>query len=243
MQKRSDIILKKHILLKMKSLYESILSSTNSGVYSIVNSWCNKSIHGPLVDSIFTVDGKNILLNPDNKYTFQVKIIPNEKLPAGFSIKGNDNCVLGVSDFDGKMSMKQLPDEIGSLTLADGKLTTLDDYTVKVNSLLALNMYNLNDIKNLNVEFNNTRINQLIIRPANFDYNMFKNIKSDTLLKLDISDTRTGEDIIEACKKSKNKVVTDVVSDLFVNMPKLNTVQLKNRTMLSKNNKNEWIFI
>lgn len=128
----------------MKSLLESILGSTNTGLKSQIDKWCKENIGGS-----YDFDDKGRVINKNGR------VIEVYNVPPKFIKFGKINGQMTISmDVLSKMEQDQYPEEVKYIHIKMDNTPLLKDKTLNINRELSLFYYSNANTKFENVNFN-----------------------------------------------------------------------------------------
>ena len=226
----------------MKTLKESILSSTKTGKENIkekVKEWAQKNLRGNFVCDlkISSVRDGYIAVN---ELTKEIPDYINFDYVYEFIINNHINDI----------TEKQFPNTISRL-LFWGDCTEIDcPFTLKVDKRITCGGYQhlLTKIKHFDIEFkksNDKNDGVLDLDYTGLKLEEIQKITAKNINILKIKDTPAGKTLIRNCKKfpKVDKAgLTKYLDDIFKNFEGLNIVDLNSRTMLRKAG-NSWYII
>ena len=232
----------------MKTLYESILSSTKSGVKSLIKEWCDENI-GVAYPYIINDEGKIIPGypgNPINLKAWNGKPIPNCVKFGDFG-KGNffsDTALIELKN-------EQLPENC-SVFYISGKIGTIPSRRIKAQFGIYINEYpqKLTNIEKLEIECSSKNNRKPIIDIS------LSNVKLDDVLNitvigdiynLKIIKTPAAKELLKIFKKLESKSEPDLnrgfisneLNKMFKNFPELRYIEVGERTRLEHNPKTD----
>ena len=238
----------------MISLFESILSSTKSGAYSIIKKWCQENLrsmkngedeHGWMIDGDMKItnwtNGKSTnALNVENSKTGPVP----SYIKFAEELKGS----FFVGQLLNWLKPEQLPKHVGLLYISGltGKIPTFSmeckhgiyviDKTEKLKHIDPIYIQSSTDGGQKPIyDFNDTQI----------DFESIQNIHVEgDIYKLGIKNTPAAEEIkkqIKKCKKADEKYGTNTLEEylesVFGHLPGLRFIELSARTSIEHNPK------
>lgn len=232
----------------MKSIKESILSSTKTGKDLLIKQWCEKYLQywcpldGDTTKYLITKDGK--ITTPPDSSNLTVSNTLKEKAPSYIKfdeIKGNFYIATEISFF----KQEQLPPYMRKLFISNCKtipsLKLKIDTHLSVNDSLNIKNYNkLETIEPIEIEFNkNSRFEKPNINLNNtkVDLKSVLNIKTNYLYSLDILRTPAADEILKNVKKLKGdeKALQRYLGDICRNFPGLRRLYLSPRKSIYYN--------
>lgn len=225
----------------MKTIKESILSSTKSGKDLIIKQWCDEYIDPR------HFSGEPYIITPDGKITESYK---GNGIALYKDIKEVPSCIKFGSMFGSfhiknnidKFTSEQLPDETDNI-FVDGD-AIIKDMTLKSNKglyFVSLHKGKI-EIKNVKCNFSGDRKNKLI-KPSICcenstvslnDLMEFSFEEGSTIYRLNIIKTPAAEEIKKEIKKLKKKdnQIDDYLNNLFGSWPGIRFVELSVRQKL-----------
>lgn len=229
----------------MKTLYESILSSTNTGKTAInkekIEKWIDANI--PYLNSEYEI---NKDLQICSKYSIR---IPEGLTEIPKYIKFGDvneialNCDINI------LTKEQFPTNMNHFFISGRANNIIDiNFPLKINNRFSFSAFPhlVKEIKNLEVEFPDTTSKHFKIidlDTTNIEIKDIKNINAKNITHLYIKDTPAAKKIMRNINKFiKDKdtdKMNDYLNDIFSHMPNIEIVVTLQRTML-RNIKNTW---
>lgn len=241
----------------MKSLYESILSSTKAGKIQVIKDWCDENLtflSFPGDDSKpYEIDNNGKIIpsypgNPINLKYWNGKSIPS-CVKFGDLGKGNFFSDTALTE----LKNEQLPENC-SVFYISGKIGKIPSRKIKAQFGLSLNEYpqKLTNIEKLEIECStkNNRKPVIDISHSNIKLKDILNISViGDIYSLNIKKTPASEEIRKELKKLDKKglktgecLYPDYLDDLFKNFPELRYIEIGERTRLEHNPKTgKWI--
>ena len=226
----------------MKTLKESILSSTKTGKENIIErikEWVNKNLRGSFVCDLkisSTIDGYIHV----NELVREIPDYINFDYVYEFNINHHINDI----------TEKQFPNDISTLFFW-GDCTEINcPFTLKVDKKISCCGYQhlLKKIKHFDIEFkkSNDRNNCVLdLDDTSLNLEELQKITAKNINILKIKDTPGARTLLRNCKKfpKVDKAgLTKYLDDLFKNFEGLDIVELNSRTMLRKAG-NSWYII
>jgi hypothetical protein len=232
----------------MRTLKESILSSTKTGKDLLIKQWCDKYLQywspldGDTAKYLITKDGK--ITVPPNSHDITISSELKEKAPSYIKfdeIKGNFYISTELSFF----KQEQLPPCMERLFITNCK--TIPSLKLKINTYLVADYTNkksgyntLETIEPIEIEFNkNSRFEKPNINLNNtkVDLKSVLNIKTNYLYSLDILRTPAADEILKNVKKLKGdeKALQKYLGDICRNFPGLRRLYLSPRKSIYYN--------
>lgn len=241
----------------MKSLYESILGSTKSGAYSLIQKWCDEHLSRKSWDERETgymitpdmrisnwTNGKSVnQLHVDSSYDERVPdyIKFSKELPGAFF----------VGQMLNNMKEDQLPKKTTQLYIS-GKTKNIPSFKMECTHGFSVNDYaqELEHINPIELEMHTVGHHKPIIGLDNTKIEMtdLKNIKViGDVDRLKIQNTPAANEIIKEIKKLEKKhgkvdkhsgeqpPYAEYLDQIFDNFPSLRYVELAGRTSLEHN--------
>jgi hypothetical protein len=227
----------------MKTLYESILSSTKTGKSAItkekIEKWMDANI--PYLKNAYEI-------NNDLQICSKKSII---KIPEGITeipkyIKFGDVDELALNCDVNILTKEQFPTSMNTFLISGRANNVIDiKFPLKINNRFSFSAFPhlVKEIKNLEVEFPELSSNIIDLSTTNIDIKDINNINSKNLMQLYITDTPAAKKIIgkvnKFIKDKDNDKMNDYLNDIFSHMPKIQIVYISHRTLL-RNVKNVW---
>ena len=244
----------------MKTLKESILSSTNTGKLGTVKNWCDKYIG----EGRYTLTTDNKVGSEKNYGGLHIfpERIGNELIPEYIKFAEDISYLSMPSHAFNNLKKDQLPKEVGTLSI---KMTDTHLKTFKINVKTAFRVqpHNNTQLKSFDDIYINFLPEKNYIETAVFLTN--SNLKSDNLKKLhvtvedgnpknlNIQDSKAAKEInkeyLKICRETKNdlghlnrnKRFSDYVNNLLSNAKDIKTIYIKDNVFFYKDFSNEWI--
>jgi hypothetical protein len=227
----------------MKTLYESILSSTKTGKTAItkekIEKWMDANI--PYLKNAYEI-------NNDLQICSKKSII---KIPEGITeipkyIKFGDVDELALNCDVNILTKEQFPTSMNTFLISGRANNVIDiKFPLKINNRFSFSAFPhlVKEIKNLEVEFPELSSNIIDLSTTNIDIKDINNINSKNLMQLYITDTPAAKKIIGKVNKfirdKDNDKMNAYLNDIFGHMPKIQIVYISHRTLL-RNVKNVW---
>ena len=244
----------------MKTLYESILSSTKSGAYSTIKKWCEDHLlsmknpiglvsdneeHGWMIDKDMCVtnwtNGKSI-------NTIQIPSSFALEIPSYIKFKGNIDGNFMIGQALNYMKDNQLPKECDVLYIS-GLTKIIPSFKIKCNGFY-INDYShlLEKIEPIELEMYSSMGGHkkpiINLSDTKVDLESVQNIKvTDEVNRLNISNTPASEEIkkfVQKHRKDKLKrgecqECEEYFNEIFKNLPKLRYIELSSRSHIEWN--------
>lgn len=227
----------------MKSLKESILSSTKTGktVFAEkMKEWARENI----VTEFVLTPNISSELHSDLRLKNDVKEIPEY-------VKFDYVNQFFINNLINEITEKQFPKEINILKF-HGNVKKLNvDFTLKVNKVISCTAYSklLEKIEKFDIEFeksNDVYNGNLDLAFTSLDIDEIQKINVKNIKTLNILDTPAAKYLLRIAKKfQKSKDVegfNEYMNKTFSNMQGLLTIVLNSRTLICKN-ENNWILV
>ena len=239
----------------MKSLYESILSSTKSGSYALIEDWCKKHLrsmkngddeHGWMINS------KMRVTNWTNGRSVNTIQIPSEyglDIPDYIKFEGNEDGNFMIGQALNHMKPEQLP-ECCEVLYISGYTKTIPSFKMRCMSGLYINDYSqlLTKIEPIEIEMHSTQNGNKkpIINLSNtkIDIESLKNIHvTGEVNRLNIQKTPAAETIKKFIQKNRPDKLKrgecpeceDYLSEMFKSLPGLRYIELSDRSHIEWN--------
>jgi hypothetical protein len=227
----------------MKTLYESILSSTKTGKTAItkekIEKWMDANI--PYLKNAYEI-------NNDLQICSKKSII---RIPEGITeipkyIKFGDVDELALNCDVNILTKEQFPTSMNTFLISGRANNVIDiKFPLKINNRFSFSAFPhlVKEIKNLEVEFPELSSNIIDLSTTNIDIKDINNINSKNLIQLYITDTPAAKKIIGKVNKfirdKDNDKMNAYLNDIFGHIPKIQIVYISHRTLL-RNVKNVW---
>jgi hypothetical protein len=238
----------------MKSLYESILRSTNSGKAELVKKWCNEHFwQSPNDTPSYDIDSQGRVVNYGKKNLALDTI--TERIPDYIRFgEITQNVFFGQSLK--YMTQEQMPPKIDGVAYIDGQIETIPSCKINVAHGVCINSYpqKLKHIEPIEITcyteksrgpilfFDNTGIELEDVR----NIHVIGDIYSLNIKKTPAAETLKKE-IKKLDKQSKDKgrdLTKPYCDELFKNFPGLRFIYLSERTILEHNPRTDlWYLI
>lgn len=227
----------------MKTLYESILSSTNTGKTAInrekIEKWIDTNI--PYLKNAYEI---NKDLQICSKYSIR---IPEGLTEIPKYIKFGDvkelvlNCDINI------LTEEQFPTSMNQFLISGRANNIIDiNFPLKINTRLSFSAFPhlVKEIKNLEVEFPDTTNRHFIdLDNTNIEIKDIKNINAKNITNLYIRDTPAAKKIMRNVNKfikdKDNDKMNAYLNDIFGHMPNIKIVVTSQRTTL-RNTEINW---
>lgn len=227
----------------MKTLYESILSSTNTGKTAInrekIEKWIDTNI--PYLKNAYEI---NKDLQICSKHFIS---IPEGLTEIPKYIKFGDinelvlNCDINI------LTKEQFPTSMNHFSISGRANNIIDiNFPLKINTRLSFSAFPqlVKEIKNLEVEFPDTTNKHFIdLDNTNIEIKDIKNINAKNITNLYIRDTPAAKKIMRNVNKfikdKDNDKMNDYLNDIFGHMPNIKLVVTSQRTTL-RNTEINW---
>jgi hypothetical protein len=227
----------------MKTLYESILSSTNTGKTAItkekIEKWIDTNI--PYLKNAYEI---NKDLQICSKYSIR---IPEGLTEIPKYIKFGDvkelvlNCDINI------LTEEQFPTNMNQFLISGRANNIIDiNFPLKINTRLSFSAFPhlVKEIKNLEVEFPDTTNRHFIdLDTTNIEIKDIKNINAKNITNLYIRDTPAAKKIMRNVNKfikdKDNDKMNAYLNDIFGHMPNIKNVVTSQRTIL-RNTEFNW---
>lgn len=229
----------------MKTLYESILSSTNTGIRAVMLKWLRDNMMDNTNANCFEIKDNEILCNTKRRIGQVMRL--KSDMPSRLSFGDMPDVSLSIDGFE-HMSSSQLPKNIDYITIKTND-DSINDINICVGQFFSIILSeNLSKLNNINVDFKFPgmfdekskiiRHNNHILLTDNPKLGLaeINNIHSPECTMIGLDDTIASKQLRKEISDKTGEEIDEVINKYFSKMPKLRYITLSKRVRLTRYN-------